>query len=356
MQNLKNIGWDDFFQNQVSTDQLNNHVIARVIAEHKNTFTVKTENAESRATISGRFFHKLKRTADMPVVGDWVLLRKPVETTGIIEKIITRRTMLSRRAPDDRKTFGNDKEQAIVSNIDTVFIVSSLNQNFNLSRIERALALVYSSGASPIILLSKSDLCDDTANKVLAVEQIAFGVPVVSFSNITNANIEQIAGFITPGKTACLIGSSGVGKTSLTNTLCGLSEKTIAVRSSDDRGRHATTARSMYILDNGGMLIDTPGIREIGLLDGTDGIDCMYDDIEELTQTCKFSNCTHTSEPGCALLSAIENGALDERRLRNYFRLQRENRFQTDKAGAVRAKEEWLKKLSKTLRQMKQNQ
>lgn len=353
MENLESMGWDDFFQNQLNPSELNNSVIARVIAEHKNAFTIRTDSGECRATISGRFFHELKQSADMPVVGDWLLLRKPIETTGVIEKIIPRKTMLSRRAPTDRKTFGNDKEQAIVANIDIVFIVSSLNQNFNLSRIERALALVYSSGAMPIVLLSKADLCDDATNKVFQVEQIAFGVPVVAFSNITQANIDTIAGFITPGKTACLIGSSGVGKTSLMNTLCGLSEKTAEIRSADDRGRHATTSRSLYVLSNGGMLIDTPGIREMGLLDGVDELDNMYDDIEELACGCKFSDCTHTSEPGCAVLAAIESGNMDERRFKNYARMQKETRFQSDKAGAIKAKQEWHKKLSKVIRQMK---
>lgn len=353
MEHLKPFGWDDGFAVHLSPEDIQNFVVARVTAEHKNAFAVVDGASERRATISGKFFHDIRRSTDMPVVGDWVCLRRDIADAGVIEKIIPRKTMLSRRAPNDRKTFGNDKEQVIVANVDVVFIVSSLNQNFNLSRIERALALVYTSGAMPVILLSKADLADDAPAKIIAVEGIAFGVPIISFSNITGQNIDQIRSYITPGKTVSLIGSSGVGKTSLLNILTGRDEKTIEIRATDDRGRHATTARSLYVLDNGGMIIDTPGIREMGLVDGTDDLDEMYGDIEELAHACRYTDCSHTNEPGCALLSAIENGTLDERRLKNYFRLQKEQRFIEDKDGARRAKQAWHKSLAKEIRQMK---
>ena len=355
MKNLNELGWGDFFKNHISPDDKNKYIITRIIAEHKNAFDVSDGGAEFRATISGRFFHELKRTADMPVVGDWVLMRRNGADTDtvMIEKIIPRQTMLRRRAPTDRKTFGNDGEQVIVSNVDIIFIVTSLNQNFNLSRIERALALVYGSGAAPVVLLSKSDLCDDAPAKIAEVEQIAFDVPVIPFSNITGQNVDVIAGMIKPGQTACLIGSSGVGKTSLTNTLCGISEKTTEIRAKDDRGRHATTGRSLYILANGGMIIDTPGLREIGLLDNAESLEQIYGGIEELICQCRFNNCTHTNEPDCAVRTAIESGELEARQFKNYIKMQKESRWVNDSAGARKDKQEWNKKVAKLVRQIK---
>ena len=353
MNNLNQLGWCDFFENHVSPDD--KYIIARIIAGHKNAFDVSDGKSEFRAAISGRFFHELKQTADMPVVGDWILMRRSdaEADTAMIEKVIPRRTMLRRRAPTDRKTFGSDGEQVIVSNVDIIFIVTSLNQNFNLSRIERTLALVYSSGATPVILLSKSDLCDDISAKISEVEQVAFGVPVIQFSNITGQNIDVIAGMIKPGMTACLIGSSGVGKTTLTNTLCSLSEKTAEIRAKDGRGRHATTGRSLHILQNGGMIIDTPGLREIGLLDGAACAEQMFSDIEELIRQCRFSNCTHTNEPDCAVNTAIESGDLEARQFKNYIKMQKEARWASDSAGARRAKQEQSKEIAKFTRKIK---
>ncbi|MDR1071255.1 MAG: ribosome small subunit-dependent GTPase A, partial [Rickettsiales bacterium] len=238
-------------------------------------------------------------------------------------------------------------------NIDVIFIVTSLNQNFNLSRIERALALAYDSGATPVILLSKSDLCEDAPAKIAEVERIAFGVPVIQFSNITGQNIDAIRGMIKPGQTACLIGSSGVGKTTLTNTLCGLSDKTIEIRAKDGRGRHATTGRALHPVAGGGMIIDTPGIREIGLLDNAASLEEMYGGMEELISKCRFGNCTHANEPGCAVRAAIENGELDERQFKNYVKMQTENRWATDSAGARRAKQERNKAIAKLVRRIK---
>lgn len=353
MNNITNLGWDSFFENNLSIQDKNDFVVARVIAEHKNAFTIHDGNTENRAVVSGKLFHNIQKTSDMPVVGDWVLLRTSPDSNAVIESVLPRKTALIRRAPNDRKTFGNDGTQIIASNINIVFIVTSLNQNFNLSRIERALALVYTSGAIPIILLSKSDLCDDAEIKINMVEEIAFGIPVISFSNINMSNINNIKNMILPGETACLIGSSGVGKTSLMNILCDRAEKTVEIREKDARGRHATTSRSLYILSNGGLIIDTPGIREIGLVDSDSDLDKLYGDIDALVTQCRFSNCSHTNEPGCAITDAIEKGVLDERRFKNYLKVQKESSFKNDKTNALKAKHEKFKKIAKLARTLK---
>ena len=355
MENLKLLGWDDFFEKHLTQNDKNKYEIARIISEHKNAFIIKTLNCECRATISGRFFHNIEIRSDIPVVGDWVLVNKEFKDTAIIQKIIPRKTKLARRAPADRKSLSTSNSKKIIaSNIDVVFIITSLNQNFNLSRIERALALVYTSGAIPIILLSKSDLCENIEIKMHQVEQIAFGVPVIHFSNINGIGLDEIQKLIEPGKTVCMLGSSGVGKTSLMNILCNKSEKTSEIREKDAHGRHATTSRSLYFLENGGMIIDTPGIREIGLFDSDDeSLENTYQDIEQLAISCKFSNCTHTNEPGCAVQLAIQNGELDERRLKNYLKLQKENVFASDKTQALIDKKAKFKKIAKMIKHMK---
>ena len=253
--------------------------------------------------------------------------------------------------PNDRtEALGN--QQIIASNIDTVFIVASLNQDFNLSRIERTLALVYNSGASPVILLSKSDLCDNTEQKLNSVTEIAFGVPIIDFSNVTGNGIDEIKKFIQPQKTYCLLGSSGVGKTSLMNILCNKNEKTAEIRESDDRGRHATTARNLYFLENGAMVIDTPGIREVGIIEFGDNTE-NFSDIEELAIHCKFTNCTHTNEPGCTITSALVDGTLNKRRFQNWIKLKTEAQFQADKEVALKNKKDKFKKIAKLNKQMK---
>lgn len=355
MENLKFLGWDDFYEKYLTSNDKEKYEIARIISEHKNAFIIKTANCECRATISGHFFHNIETRSDIPVVGDWVLVQRGFQDSAIIQKIIPRKTKLNRRSPVDRKALsGGNFEQVIASNIDIVFIITSLNQNFNLSRIERALALVYTSGAVPAILLSKSDLCEDFGIKTQQVEQIAFGVPVINFSNVTARGLDEIQKLIEPGKTACMLGSSGVGKTSLMNILCNRSEKTVEIREKDAHGRHATTARSLYFLENGGMIIDTPGIREIGLFDSdNESLGNTYQDIELLALLCKFRDCTHTNEPGCAVLEAIKTGDLDERRLKNYLKLQKENIFVSDKVQALREKETKFKKIAKMIKQIK---
>jgi len=354
MKSLKQLGWNDFYENHLTAEDKNNFKIARVIAEHKNKFVLSTGTDEHRAKISGKFFYNAETQADIPVVGDWVLIRKDNQEPCIIEKILPRKTALTRRASLDRKSFKtNLKEQTVVSNIDKIFIVVSLNKNFNLSRIERSLIFVYNSGANPIILLSKSDLCDSVEEKLSLVQEIAFGVPILSFSNITLEGIDAITSYIKEGETVCLIGSSGVGKTSLINILCSRSEKTIEIREKDDKGKHATTSRSLYFLSNGGMIIDTPGLKEIGLWEDNIGFETTYSDIEKLASLCKFKNCTHKTEPECFIREAIEQGELDERRFKNYLKMKKEQEFQDDKIGALQKKQNETKKISKLIKKMK---
>ncbi|OPZ79165.1 MAG: putative ribosome biogenesis GTPase RsgA [Alphaproteobacteria bacterium ADurb.Bin438] len=353
MKSIKNLGFSDFHEKSLEPCDIENYKISRITAEHKNSYIVNDGNYDYFATISGKFFHKLQNEGTIPVVGDFVLLKKDTLSPAIIEKIVPRKTCLKRISKLNRKSFNiSNKEQIIVSNVDKVFIVTSLNQDFNLSRIERALSFVYDSGASPIILLSKSDICDNLDELMDKVEQIAFGVPIIAYSNVTKDGLDKIKSFIKQGETYCLIGSSGVGKTSLINNICGLNEKTIKIREGDDKGKHATTSKALYVLENGGMIVDLPGLREIGIFNENEGFDTTYSDIEELIGLCKFSDCTHTNEPNCAVRQAIKDGFLDERRFKNYLKLKKEQEFVTDKKQAMLKRKQELKRISKLIRQM----
>jgi ribosome biogenesis GTPase / thiamine phosphate phosphatase len=298
---------------------------ARVLAEHKNRYRLVTENGECWGEIAGKLHYQANSRKDYPAVGDWVAVAHGengrVNTDiAVIHAIVERKSLFSRKAAGN-----TTNEQIVAANFDTVFVMMSLNKDFNLRKLERFIVAAWDSGAVPAILLSKADLCEDVADKVAGVKEIAPGVLVYVVSSWEGAGIDEVKGVFQPGRTVAILGSSGVGKSTFVNTIAGVEIlKTGAIREGDDRGRHTTTYRQLILLPDGSMIIDTPGLRELGMIDVSDGVNITFSEIEELAQNCRFRNCSHTNEPDCAVLRAIEEGFLNKDRLEGYRKLQKE--------------------------------
>jgi ribosome biogenesis GTPase / thiamine phosphate phosphatase len=347
--NLELLGWGSFFSKNFSSQIQDGYTIGRVAVEQKNTYILYTEFGEISAEISGKMRHQATGRQDFPAVGDWVALsRLQGEPKATIQKILPRKSKFS------RKTVGAvTDEQIVATNIDTVFLVSGLDKDFNKRRIERYLILVWESGANPVIVLNKADLCDEIEQRQSEVEAIASGVPIVVLTALENKGLDALIPYLSIGQTVALIGSSGVGKSTITNQLVGQDIQAVqSVRLGDNRGRHTTTHRELIILPSGGLLIDTPGMREIQMWTGLDGLQETFADIETLATLCRFRNCKHEKEPGCAVQQALLDGTLDEERLRNYQKLQHELDYlsrKQDQKAYLAEKERW-KKVTKSQR------
>lgn len=317
------LGWNDFYQNQ-QNDELAMWPVGRVIHEEKNKYRISTGESTFWAECSGRMLHHAVERADLPAVGDWVALYKPDGSDlALIQHVYERRSKFSRKQAGEET-----REQIVAANIDTVFLVNALNEDFNVRRIERYLTLAWESNATPVVLLTKADLCDNPAPFVAEVESVAFGVPVHVVSALQTEGLEQLAPYAYDGQTIALLGSSGVGKSTLVNALMGsYVQKTQDIREDDAKGRHTTTSRTLFFLPQGGMLIDTPGMRELQLWDSDGGLQHTFKDIEDLTQQCRFFDCTHEGEPGCAIQAALDSGDLDRGRYQSYQKLLREQAF-----------------------------
>ena len=349
MYSLPDLGWTHFFQQQL-TENDNALLPARVATLSHGIFRLLTERGERTASLSGRLGYETTQLIDLPVVGDWVLARVGGDS-AVIERVLDRRTQLSRLAAGDRT-----EVQALATNVDLVFLVTSLTREFNPRRIERYLTQVWESGARPFLVLNKSDLAESPNEYLKQVEEMADDIALTSAA--TGSGVEEIRLQLRPGLTVVFVGSSGVGKSSLINRLLDDDVQTVHdIREGDDKGRHTTTAREMLLVPGGGVIIDTPGLRELQVLADPSSLSRTFSDVEGIAEECGFRDCTHTVEPNCAVLSAVEAGELDEGRLSGYRKLQSELAFadrRTDRAAQIAEKKKW-KVISKTNRRRDKN-
>ncbi len=320
----KIIGWNEELESAFSIYE-GSYMAGRVMSRHKTVCEILISGATIKAGISGA----LLRIGKQPVVGDFIVLLDQSELNlYTIVNILPRRTCLSRGAVED-----GAEEQIIAANIDTLFIMTSVGKDLNLRRLERYLTVVYSSGAKPVIVLNKIDLTDNPAEAVEKIRSVAGDVPVVAISALSKDGLVGLEPYIGPDETVALIGSSGVGKSTLINTFFDKQiQKTMEIREDDEKGRHTTTVRQSFLLPNGGVIIDNPGIREIQLGDSYDGLERAFSDLVEIGQKCHFKDCTHNQEPGCAVQIAVKNGTIAKERFESYQKLMAELVFQSEKA------------------------
>jgi len=340
--NLIVFGWNSHFENLFAEHDRTKFHPGRVVLEHKGIYQLQTGFGEIPATVSGKLRYDSSDREDLPAVGDWVVAQiRPAENAATIHAVLPRQSKFARRAPY------REYQQIVGANIDVLFLVTSLNNDFNLRRLERYLLVTWESGARPVILLSKSDLCDDVENKLAEVESIAVGVPIHAVSVVDNVGLDELDQYLRPGQTVALMGSSGVGKSTLINWLVGHElQRVQEIRGSDDRGKHTTTNRQLVLLPQGGLVLDTPGMRELQLWNSGDGVGKTFEDIESLAEQCRFSDCKHGGEPGCAVMAALQDGALDEGRYQNYEKLRKELRhaeLRQDRNAQRVEKDKWKK-------------
>lgn len=319
---LEDLGYNDKLEEFRSEQKLDNFEIGRIIAEHKERYTIKTVKAEFEAEITGNMRFSAVSREDFPAVGDWVALTTYDSDFAVIHKILPRFSIIKRQAVGQ---FG--EVQIIATNIDYAFLVQAVDRDFNINRLERYLTICYSSNVSPIIVLSKTDLINEQRiNEILdSIKLRIKNVPVIAISNETQNGYEAIKKTIEKGKTYCMLGSSGVGKSTLLNNLSGKSiMRTDTISQSTNKGRHVTSHRELIILENGGILVDNPGMREVGIADTTSGLETTFDKIVCLSQNCKFKDCTHTNETGCSVIEAVEKGEIDKASYENYMKMERE--------------------------------
>ena len=321
---LEELGWNDFFAAAFAPYAEQGLVPARVVAQ-KGLNQISTGEAEHYADLSGKLRHELKGPGSLgaPAVGDWVAIQPPAgEGRARIHAILPRKSRFSRKSPGQRT-----EEQVVAANVDVIFLVSGLDGDFNPRRIERYLTAAWDSGARPVVVLNKLDRCADPEGCLLETEAIAMGVPVHRVSARSGEGCGELAAYVVPGATVGFLGSSGVGKSTLINRLLGReAQATGAVREGDDRGRHTTTHRELFLAPAGGLLIDTPGLREIQLWEGEIGVDAVFPEMEALAAQCRFGDCRHLGEPGCAVGAAVARGELPAERLESYHKLQGEQR------------------------------
>jgi ribosome biogenesis GTPase / thiamine phosphate phosphatase len=344
---LEKLGWNENINEKIILQE--EQFIGRVVVQQRGQYKILSEAGEYAAKITGKFYHQIVRQEEYPAVGDWVVYSKAEQDSEASIHLV-----LPRKSKFSRKTVGGiTEEQIVATNIDTIFIVTSLNDDLNLRRIERYILLAWESGANPVIILNKLDLCSDVEEKKRLVEEVAIGVPIIEISALKNQGIENLSTYVKDGQTVALVGSSGVGKSTLINQLIGQDVQDVGgIREDDSRGRHTTTHRELFVIPTGGIIIDTPGMREIQLTESEEGLSTTFNDIEELAEQCYFRDCTHENEPKCAVNKAIEEGTLAIDRIQSYRKLQKELQYIARKENQrlqQLEKEKW-KKITKSHR------
>jgi ribosome biogenesis GTPase len=333
---LPQLGWNAFFQQQLSLEELENYIVSRVLEHHRSRYLVQTETEQ--------FSLEIRPNMQPLTVGDWLL----VDADKQFIRALDRLTLLSRKAAGSKVA-----QQLIAANVNTLFIVNALNHDFNLSRIERYLAIAHESGCEPVIVLTKEDRCENVDDYLQQVQTLDPFLMVETVNSLDSLSVEKLHSWCKTGQTVAFVGSSGVGKSTLVNTL--MQEQLLAtggVREDDNKGRHTTTSRALFVMPSGGVLLDTPGIRELKIADCEQGVNEVFSDINELAEQCRFSDCSHQAEPGCAVQKALESGEIDERRLNNYFKLLREQKRNGASLAESRSNDKNLTKFYKrTLQQ-----
>lgn len=351
MTNIENFGYTSFFKEQETNNNFPLAIPARVLSVHKERYILLCEHGEISARLKGSIFYQEGMINVYPTTGDFVFIDYNSSGDSQILKTLNRISYFSRR--DSTPGRG---EQSVSANFDYVFILVSLNMDFNLNRVQRYLTASWQSGGVPVIVLTKSDLVDNYNSQIKALQKIAVGVDIVVVSAVSRMGLDLLDRYLQAGKTIVFLGSSGVGKSSLVNALSNDDIMLVkSIREDDSKGRHTTTHRQLISLPSGAMIIDTPGMRELGMWDVTVGLKETFSDIDELFLSCKFSNCTHQSEPGCAVLNALENGTLDISRWKTYLQLKKEAKFSDDKSAYFRERQQFSKSLSKQFKQHKRS-
>jgi ribosome biogenesis GTPase len=328
---LAGYGWNETWEREFEPFRANGWEPGRVVLEHKRIYRVITRSGELLSELAGKMRYEAEGRGDLPAVGDWVAVAaRPSEGKATIHAVLPRKSKFSRRAAGSEPV-----EQIVASNVDTVFLVNAVNQDFNIRRLERYLILAWESGAEPVIVLSKADLSDRVDELAAEAESVGMGVPIHAVSAEAGIGIDSLLPYVSAGRTVAFLGSSGVGKSTLVNAILGSdTQKVSGIREEDGRGRHTTTHRELLLIQGGGVLIDTPGMRELQLWDASDGFSESFDDIESFAKRCQFSDCSHEREPNCAVRRAVNEGELEAGRLANYRKLQAELAFLARKEDA----------------------
>ena len=316
--------------------------VGRITRQEKRLYRLRTAADEQNAQVSGRSQFDAQSASDYPAVGDYVMAGCADPDTAVIHHLLPRRSLFVRKAAGTAKT-----EQVVAANSDSVCLCMSLNNDFNLRRLERYLAIAWESGAQPVVLLTKADLCDDVSRMQAEAASVTMGAAVLTASAADPDGYRQIMPYIIPGRTVAFVGSSGVGKSTLINRLLGEDRLATDGLRNDDKGHHTTTHRELLFLPSGAMVIDTPGMRELGMWDAASGVEQAFSDIEELMSRCRFRDCSHTGEPGCAVREALRRGELDSGRWQSYQKLKKENFYTADSESYLAAKEKKFKEISK---------
>lgn len=333
--NLTDFGWNDHFASLFEPYRSTGLTPARVIRQHRERCVLMMERGEVTGEVSGRFRHLAADRSEYPTTGDWVAAEPSGENLAVIHAVLPRRSAFTRKVAGELT-----EPQVVAANIDTVLLLTGLDANFNVRRIERYLTTAWDSGASPVIVLNKADLRPDIEEIKAEVGLIAAGIPVVAVSALEGSQIDTLLPFLAPRKTAALLGSSGVGKTTLINRLLGEQRyRTQQVSDSVSRGRHTTTHRELVVLPNGALLIDTPGMRELQLWADDESLGKSFEEIESLTAQCRFADCRHQNEPGCAVQAALADGSLDAERFESYLKQRKELKFLTLKQDSKARKQ-----------------